>query len=204
MAGPRASACSVAISDGRLLVVGGSGAAGTLNSVDLYATDGSRSQVSPMAEARVNASCTLLDDGRVLVTGGSNESGALHSAEVYDPLADTWKPAGTMAMARSGHTATRMPWGAVLVVGGEDSGTAEAYLTNGTFLTLGKLSTPRTDYAVAVLPDKRILIAGGAAGSTALASIDIFDPGRREHADGAPQLRGSHAVRWHGHVHRRL
>jgi uncharacterized protein (TIGR03437 family) len=175
MAAPRASACSVALSDGRLLVAGGSGAAGTMNSVDLYATDASRSQVSPMAEARANATCTLLNDGRVLVTGGSNENGVLNSAEVYDPVADTWKPAGTMAMARSGHTATRMPWGAVLVVGGEDTGTAEAYLTNGTFLTLGKLSTPRTDYAVAVLPDNRILIAGGATASTALPAIDIFD-----------------------------
>ena len=129
-----------------------------------------------MAEARAGATCTLLNDGRVLVIGGSDAGGALNSAEIYSPSSDSWSGAGTMAQPRSGHTATRTPWGAVLVAGGESTGTVEAFLTNGTFLTLGKLSTPRTDYAVAVLPDKKILIAGGASGLAPVATIDIFDP----------------------------
>jgi hypothetical protein len=42
------------------------------------------------------------------------------SAEVYDPATNMWTPAAPMHVGRSGHTATRLGDGRVLVAGGGD------------------------------------------------------------------------------------
>src|SRR5947209_20447982 len=76
-----------------------------------------------MAQARLSHTATLLPDGTVLVAGGRS-SGAfcagseLASVEIYDPATGTFSPTGSMAQARSNHTATRLLDGTVLVAGG--------------------------------------------------------------------------------------
>jgi hypothetical protein len=80
-----------------------------------------------------------------------------------------------MSVARSGHTATATPWGAALLVGGEDTGAVELFLTNDTFETLGTLATSRTSYAIAATTGHKVVIAGGTHGNSALASIEIYD-----------------------------
>jgi len=134
MAAPRASVCSVRMADGRVLMAGGTGPLGSLNSVELYGTDGAFTKAAPLLQPRANSACATLTDGRVLITGGSDRDQALRSAEVYDPATDSWSSAGNMSVARSGHTATLTASGAVLLVGGESTGAVEAFLTDGTFL----------------------------------------------------------------------
>ena len=78
--------------------------------------------------ARSAHTATLLPDGRVLIVGGEgdkdNGRGGLRggytvaSAELWDPATGTFGPAGTMAQARSAHTASLLSDGRVLVTGG--------------------------------------------------------------------------------------
>ena len=77
-----------------------------------------------MLTPREGHTATLLPDGKVLVTGGftrtiGNPNGMpLPSAEIYDPGSRSWSATGSMSAARENHTATLMPDGKVLVVGG--------------------------------------------------------------------------------------
>ncbi len=64
----------------------------------------------------------LVAGGAVLVSGA--RMGVLASAEIYDPIANTWAPAGSMAQGRAEHTATLLGNGKVLVVSGTGAGFA--------------------------------------------------------------------------------
>ena len=59
----------------------------------------------------------FFQDGSVLVAGGYN-GGTLATAQRYFPSTNTWSSAGTMGFPRAAHTATHLPNGKVLVVGG--------------------------------------------------------------------------------------
>jgi hypothetical protein len=82
-----------------------------------------------------------LADGRVLVVGGKPDGSAdgevLIDSELYDPATATWADGGDMTFARAGHTATLLPDGRVLVVGGDGGGgataTAEIWASSSAF-----------------------------------------------------------------------
>ncbi len=78
------------------------------------------------------------------------------------------------------HTATLLPDGRVLVVGGwNDSGalaSAELYdPATGTWTATGGLAAARYDHTATLLPDGRVLVVGG-YGSGYLASAEVYDP----------------------------
>jgi hypothetical protein len=79
---------------------------------------------------------TLLPDGMLLVAGGADAGnqiyGLLASAELYDPGAGSWTATATMKVARAAHTATLLPDGRVLVVGGDGGGTSAELYDPGT------------------------------------------------------------------------
>ncbi len=117
------------LADGRVLVVGGRGtdSLSTLASCEIYAPKKNAwTPCAPLLMARSHHTATLLPDGRVLVTGGTthesveeqNRFVALASAEIYEPSKNRWSSVAPMNDARNGHTATLLPDGTVLVVGG--------------------------------------------------------------------------------------
>ena len=89
----------------------------------LASTDnGSVSLSATMAQPRSGHTATLLPDGRVLLIGGMisvrGDEVSTDTTEIYDPKTGTYKPSGRLSTARSGHTATLLKDGDVLVTGG--------------------------------------------------------------------------------------
>jgi len=184
------------LANGKLLVAGGvkSAGAGTA-AVDLFDPVAALwTSVAPMNVMRSSHTATLLADGRVLVTGGSTVSSTAAtgyvnntSAEIYDPVANTWTAAPPMSVARSHHTATRLPDGKVLVVGGENvlylvEPSAEVYdpVANTWTATRAAPISPRSQHTATLLPSGLVLIAGGFdivnGLLTPLATAELYDP----------------------------
>jgi hypothetical protein len=183
------------LADGGVLVAGGLGLgdAPLASAVRYDHTTGMFSPTGPLATGRAFHTATLLSDGRVLITGGgpvSWGSGAgpfLASAEIYDPTTGTFSPTGSMATARTSHTATLLSDGRVLITGGADVqehavASAELYdPKSGTFSPTGSMTTARVFHTASLLSDGRVLIAGGDLGTWSydgpfLASAEIYDP----------------------------
>ncbi|PWT99083.1 MAG: hypothetical protein C5B51_27915 [Terriglobia bacterium] len=176
---PRADACSVALPDGRVLVIGGTGLAGALDTVEWSHSDGTFTMAAPLLEPRSGAACVALPDSRVLVTGGSSGTTLLRSAEIFDPEKGNWTFAGNMATGRARQRAVLTPWGSVLLTGGDSEtnsdGHLEVYLPESGRFRSVVLSSQRTDYALVILPDQRFLVAGGTDGESTSAAIEIYD-----------------------------
>ncbi len=117
------------LSNGKVLMTGGGGqycGVGCVSpSAELYdAATGSFSASGSMTTQRAYGhTATLLPDSSVLVAAGDDGScdfyNPLASAELYDAATSSFSATGTMATARSSHTATLLSNGKVLVVGGD-------------------------------------------------------------------------------------
>jgi N-acetylneuraminic acid mutarotase len=203
----RAGHTATLLPDGKVLVAGGVVYSATGDSsptataaAELYdPSSGSWTATGSMVAARAGHTATLMPDGKVLVAGGGKiigPSGGLGSAELYDPSSGSWTATGSMASLRQGATATLLPGSRVLVAGGATfSGpngalaSAELYDTgSGTWTAAGSMSRARYGQAAALLPDGRVLMAGGLGGtasdlrtyqsaSVPTAAAELYDPG---------------------------
>jgi hypothetical protein len=146
--------------------------------------------VGSMAFARARHAAVRLQDGRVLVVGGSNEAPVLtgpplsafvRTAELYDPASGKFSPTGDLLTPRIGPTATLLPNGQVLVVGGWNQDTvptAELYdPASGKFTLAGPMVLARNGPAAVALADGRVALLGGAHfESGPQRSVETYDP----------------------------
>ena len=121
----------VTLTNGKVLFAGGADI-GRSSSAELYdPVTHTFASTGNMASRRVWHTLNWLPGGEVLAVGGETDScagnacffaGSVASAELYDPSTGTFFATGSMAAARSTHTATLLRDGRVLVAGGVSYG----------------------------------------------------------------------------------
>ena len=186
---------------GEVLIVGGRGNF-VLNSAELYhPLTGSFSVLqSSMKEPRVGHTATPLcatpmavcapgaQIGDVLIAGG-RDLAVSDTAELYKFATGSFVNAGMMSVARSGHAATLLSDGSVLITGGSSSLTgfqtnqgaqnnAELYSPVPGFQAISPMTSARSEHTATLLMNgSGVLITGGfdEKGRT-LSSAEIYDP----------------------------
>jgi hypothetical protein len=111
----------------------------------------------------------LPNHGKVLIVGGDATGG---SAELYDPVTETFTATGNATGAMTGHTATLLNTGQVLIVAAGSTVAAELYdPASDTFIATGDLTYGRRGHTATLLLDGRVLIAAGGTNAG-----ELYDP----------------------------
>ncbi len=179
--------------DGRVLLAGGQVGANSEQTTELFnPANESFAAAGSMRSPRNGHTATLLFDGRVLVTGGFPLVGSQTSqntAELYTPGSDSWAlTSSAMTVGRYGHTATLLPNGRVLVVAGLRgsnfaiptiiSGSAELFDPGPQSWATTSTPEGRYTHTATLLPNGKVLIAGGAKLNGATPVVELYDPAR--------------------------
>ena len=181
------------LANGKVLIVGGMDtiASVVLDSAEIFdpaanSGAGAFSGTGSMLSARQSHRAVLLPGGAVLVAGGLDSSvQAMSSAEIFTPATGTFASTGGMSVGRSAFTATRLANGKVLVTGGVGAGffsSAELFDPAasggaGGFIATGSMTTPREQHSATLLPNGRVLVAGGTPdGPSVLSSAELYTP----------------------------
>lgn len=183
----RANHTTTFLPDGAMLVTGGSNGPNILAASELYDPDTKTftPTAGQMHETRSLHTATLLPNGRVLVAGGYStnaaSTGAIAGAELYYPDTRLWRSSSTMNSPRNNHTATLLPDGNVLVVGGYANGqylsSAEIYVSTAqAWRSAAPLSSARALHTTTLLRDGRVMVIGGQTSLGVANTYEIYNP----------------------------
>jgi hypothetical protein len=153
-----------------------------------------------LIDARIFHTATALGNGGVLLIGGERDTRTVDDVEPVLGSVELFEhnrlvPLAPLRVPRAMHTATRMPDGSVVVVGGMGaSGKAldsvEIWNPETRTWTEGPtLQTARLRHSATLLRDGRLMVAGGAGpNGTDTAEVEILDAGRNSWSRAAPLL----------------
>lgn len=121
---------------------------------------------------------------RCLTAGGYQGVEIFAAGEIYDLISHTFHQSAWMQWPRTGHSATRLLNGEILMAGGFVS--SEDWVTNstelfdpviGAFTGAGRMANARVYDTATLLSNGMVLLAGGRDNSRdVLASAELFDP----------------------------
>ena len=172
----------VALNTGKAIIAGGTG----LTNAELYDdTTNTFSTVTPPVGIAEQTVGVLLGNGKAFFCGGIVSGTTTDQSLIYDPAANQFNgPFGlvTMTTPRKNHTATLLPNGKVLIVGGQNAGgvlnSAELYDPQANTFTAvpGNILGARQNH-VAILPagSVNVLIAGGDSGAAGLTTAVLYN-----------------------------
>jgi N-acetylneuraminic acid mutarotase len=195
---PRAYASAVALSNGKILVVGGfDRSANDVMNVKSELIDPATGYVTLLPQSllgRVHQTITTAWEDLVVVAGGVEWDQTYWSpvdrVDVYRPLQRAWVQGAPLNHKRSDHAATALQDGRVFVTGGN---------ANTTLLASSEIYNPRSDKWTAAAPmprartqhsavtlfDGRVLVTGGIDIDGAPTNTTfIYDPGTDSWSDG--------------------
>jgi hypothetical protein len=182
---PRSAHTATTLRNGKVLLAGGLVSSQPVAAAEIFdPTSGAFTPTGSLLGARSSHTATLLPSGMVLIVGGLGAPGSdvASTAEIYDPSTGIFSAVpGRLSVARSGHTASLLPTGQVVIAGGWGSTgiTAAAELfdpASSTFTVTGAMTTARAGHTATVLHSGAVLIAGGLGTAGLLASLDLYEP----------------------------
>lgn len=189
---PHSHHTATLLPNGKVLIAGGYGNGASTRAVEIYDPQtGMFSETEMLAEQlNLGHTATLLNDGKVLIAG-CVESGYYDDgvgwgfSQLYDTATGTFSP-NYSPENRSHHTATLLPNGKVLIIGGSFSYiygymyhlmSAEIYdPSTATFTPTGDMANRRTEHTATMLTNGIVLILGGSYYTDEGSSAEFYNP----------------------------
>lgn len=194
----RAQHAVTILADGRVLITGGSKDNGHSSFIsteiwdpltDSTTASGSVDPALLPPLLRTTQTAILLPDGRVFIVPGGCFCRPMPTApaEAWDPDTGVWRAIDSLTITRSGHSATLLADGRILIAGGGsppfDGGpaAADAFIwdpVRETSTPTGSMATGRGYHTATRLADGRVLIIGGSFGGAEdlVTSAEVWDP----------------------------
>jgi hypothetical protein len=219
---PRGQHSATKLRDGTVLVVGGLSNTMPPSLVDVAEIydptgPGGFSETSTgLHTPRTNHTATLLkggfSDGWVLIAGGRTPGNVNAPMELYEPRIKGFGIVNPLNVGRSGHAATLLPDGKVLITGGFDQNqnplaSAELFDPESWGITLvsgdspcpgspGCMTVARSGHTATLQPDGTVLLAGGVGpGNQSVGSTETYDHNTRSFSAGPSTTpRSGHAA----------
>lgn len=175
----------VAVSPTDVLITGGATLSEVYDQLLLVSTDGCRPLPYKLTTRRYQHSLTKTERGIWVIGGGTNKIELIDGATFQPSLAS-----GTLKHPVTRHTATRLPDGRILVVGGsigespilaalEPSAISDLIQivnVDGSVEIVGSLKVPRAEHTATLLRDGRVLILGGYSLNHMVDIAEVIDP----------------------------